>query len=101
MSAQKPLLLLTVSRNFPRILVGPLSLSFGDVQAATPNGHKVAIALEELKDLGEPVDYEVKPIDMSKLEQKEDWFLKVCCRLLRLDGVRRTLTCGFLLQDQS
>jgi glutathione S-transferase len=41
------------------------------------------MALEELKDLGEPVDYEVKSLSFSKNEQKEDWFLKVgCCPLL-------------------
>ena len=40
--------------------------------AATPNGWKISIALEEL---GLP--YTVKPISLSKLEQKEEWFLKV------------------------
>ncbi len=39
----------------------------------TPNGWKVSIALEELD-----LPYEVKPIDLSKLEQKEEWFLKIC-----------------------
>jgi glutathione S-transferase/GST-like protein len=36
----------------------------------TPNGWKVSIALEEM---GLP--YTVKPIDLRKNEQKEDWFL--------------------------
>ena len=38
----------------------------------TPNGWKVSIMLEET---GLP--YTVKPIDLSKLVQKEDWFLKL------------------------
>ena len=38
--------------------------------AATPNGWKVSIALEEL---GLP--YQVHPIRLEKLEQKEPWFL--------------------------
>jgi GST-like protein len=38
--------------------------------APTPNGWKVSIALEEL---GLP--YTVKPIDLGKLVQKEDWYL--------------------------
>jgi glutathione S-transferase/GST-like protein len=40
--------------------------------AATPNGHKVSIALEEL---GLP--YTVKVVNLSKLEQREPWFLKL------------------------
>lgn len=36
----------------------------------TPNGWKVSVALEEL---GLP--YQVRPIDLSKNEQKEEWFL--------------------------
>ena len=36
----------------------------------TPNGQKVRIMLEETG-----LDYEVKRIDLGKLEQKEDWFL--------------------------
>jgi len=39
----------------------------------TPNGWKASIMLEEL---GLP--YEVHPIRLDKLEQKEDWFLKIC-----------------------
>jgi GSH-dependent disulfide-bond oxidoreductase len=38
----------------------------------TPNGHKASVTLEEL---GLP--YEVKPIDLGKNQQKEDWFLKI------------------------
>ncbi|MBX3275715.1 MAG: glutathione S-transferase N-terminal domain-containing protein [Sandaracinaceae bacterium] len=38
--------------------------------AATPNGHKVSIALEELE-----LPYEVRAIDLSALEQREPWFL--------------------------
>lgn len=40
--------------------------------APTPNGWKISIALEEL---GLP--YEVRPIDLSALEQKEEWFLRL------------------------
>tara|TARA_B100000686_G_scaffold104414_1_gene111677 strand:- start:41003 stop:41659 length:657 start_codon:yes stop_codon:yes gene_type:complete len=40
--------------------------------AATPNGYKISIALEELG-----VDYKVKKINFSSGEQKEDWFLKI------------------------
>jgi GST-like protein len=40
--------------------------------AATPNGWKVSIALEEL---GLP--YTVRPIALGKLEQKEEWFLEI------------------------
>ncbi len=40
--------------------------------AATPNGYKVSIALEELQ-----LKYEVKKVELSKGTQKEDWFLKL------------------------
>jgi len=40
--------------------------------AATPNGWKISIALEEL---GLP--YTPKLLTLSKLEQKEEWFLKI------------------------
>jgi len=40
--------------------------------AATPNGRKISIALEEL---GLP--YEVRTIDLMEGEQKEDWFLEL------------------------
>lgn len=38
--------------------------------AATPNGHKISIALEEL---GLP--YRLQVVDLSQLEQKSTWFL--------------------------
>jgi glutathione S-transferase len=38
----------------------------------TPNGWKVSIALEELE-----MPYEVHPIDLTKLVQKEPWFLAI------------------------
>lgn len=38
--------------------------------AATPNGHKVSIALEELA-----LPYSMRVLDLGKAEQKEDWFL--------------------------
>jgi glutathione S-transferase len=38
----------------------------------TPNGWKASIMLEELG-----LDYEVKPVRLDKLEQKEDWFLRI------------------------
>lgn len=41
--------------------------------AATPNGHKVSVALEEM---GLP--YQVRAIDLMKGEQKEPWFLEIC-----------------------
>ncbi|MBV8972368.1 MAG: glutathione S-transferase N-terminal domain-containing protein [Sphingomonadaceae bacterium] len=41
--------------------------------AATPNGYKVSVALEEL---GLP--YEVRRIDLSAGEQKQPWFLDIC-----------------------
>ena len=40
--------------------------------AATPNGWKVSVALEEL---GLP--YTVRQISLGKLEQKEEWFLQI------------------------
>jgi GST-like protein len=40
--------------------------------AATPNGWKISIALEELA-----LPYSVRPIALSQLEQKEEWFLKI------------------------
>lgn len=40
--------------------------------AATPNGWKVSIALEEM---GLP--YNIHPIDLSKGEQKQEWYLKL------------------------
>ncbi len=40
--------------------------------AATPNGYKASIALEELE-----LPYTVHPVNLSKLEQKEEGFLKL------------------------
>jgi glutathione S-transferase len=40
--------------------------------AATPNGWKASIALEELH-----LPYTVRPIALTKNEQKEEWFLKI------------------------
>jgi glutathione S-transferase len=40
--------------------------------AATPNGWKISIALEEM---GLP--YTVRALSLSKLEQKEEWFLNI------------------------
>ncbi|WP_448581096.1 glutathione S-transferase family protein [Thermaurantiacus sp.] len=41
--------------------------------AATPNGHKVSVALEEMG-----LAYEVRALDLLKGEQKAEWFLKIC-----------------------
>ena len=38
--------------------------------AATPNGHKISIALEELR-----LPYEPRVLDLGRKEQKEPWFL--------------------------
>ncbi len=38
----------------------------------TPNGWKASIMLEEVG-----LDYQVKPIRLDKMEQKEDWFLRL------------------------
>lgn len=40
--------------------------------AATPNGHKVSIALEELD-----LPYLLRVLDLSKQEQKQPWFLAI------------------------
>lgn len=40
--------------------------------AATPNGWKVSIALEEMS-----LPYEVRVIDFATLEQKADWYVKL------------------------
>jgi GST-like protein len=40
--------------------------------AATPNGYKASIALEELE-----LPHTVHPVDLGKLEQKEEWFLRL------------------------
>ena len=40
--------------------------------AATPNGWKISIALEEMA-----LPYTLRLLTLSKLEQKEEWFLKI------------------------
>jgi GST-like protein len=40
--------------------------------APTPNGHKVSVALEEME-----LSYEVRPLNLGKLEQKEPGYLKL------------------------
>jgi GSH-dependent disulfide-bond oxidoreductase len=40
--------------------------------AATPNGHKISIALEELA-----LPYEMRVLDFTTAEQKEPWFLRI------------------------
>lgn len=40
--------------------------------AATPNGYKISIALEELE-----LPYELRVVDLAVGEQKEDWFLRL------------------------
>lgn len=40
--------------------------------AATPNGHKVSIALEELE-----LPYELHVVDLAAGEQRQDWFLRI------------------------
>lgn len=40
--------------------------------AATPNGHKVSITLEETG-----LDYQVHHLDLAAKEQKEDWYLEI------------------------
>jgi glutathione S-transferase/GST-like protein len=40
--------------------------------AATPNGHKISIALEELS-----LPYTLNVFDLSSRQQKEPWFLKI------------------------
>ena len=40
--------------------------------AATPNGHKASIVLEELA-----LPYEVRWLKLDQGEQKEDWYLRI------------------------
>lgn len=40
--------------------------------APTPNGHKVSIALEELR-----LEYELRVLGLREKQQKEDWFLAI------------------------
>ncbi|KAK4047195.1 Glutathione S-transferase 2 [Microbotryomycetes sp. JL221] len=42
----------------------------------TPNGLKITVALEELKEAGVAVEYTYHPIDISKNESKSDWYIK-------------------------
>ena len=44
--------------------------------AATTSGQKASILLEELK-AAYGVEYEVYPVNLSKNEQKEPWFLEI------------------------
>jgi GSH-dependent disulfide-bond oxidoreductase len=41
--------------------------------ARTPNGFKVSVALEEMA-----LEYETVKVTLSELEQKQDWFVKIC-----------------------
>jgi glutathione S-transferase len=40
--------------------------------AATPNGRKISIMLEEIE-----LPYEVHHLNLSEMQQKEDWYLKI------------------------
>ncbi|KAG8912756.1 glutathione S- transferase, nitrogen catabolite repression regulator [Tulasnella sp. 418] len=44
--------------------------------AATPNGFKVSILLEELKALGK-LDYDIRALSFQKNEQKEPWYIEI------------------------
>ncbi|KAJ3071506.1 hypothetical protein HDU98_005215 [Podochytrium sp. JEL0797] len=52
----------------------PMSITLYTV--GTPNGHKVSIALEELK-ARTGLQYNVHNISFATNEQKEEWFLKI------------------------
>jgi GST-like protein len=43
----------------------------------TPNGHKVTLLLEELVELGQPLDYRIVPLDIGKGAQFEPDYLKI------------------------
>lgn len=43
----------------------------------SPNGLKTAVLLEEIKAAYPDFEYDVRAIDMTKDEQKSDWFLKI------------------------
>jgi len=45
--------------------------------AATPNGWKISVMMEELRLAGVDIEYTVKMIDMGKGDQFTDWFKKV------------------------
>ncbi|KAI8606938.1 thioredoxin-like protein, partial [Chytriomyces sp. MP71] len=56
--------------------VNPKAFDITLYLAGTPNGKKASIALEELaRHYG--VTYKIHPIDFSKTEQKEEWFLQI------------------------
>ena len=40
--------------------------------AGMPNGQKISITLEELR-----LKHETHPISISKIKQKEDWYLQI------------------------
>ncbi|KAJ3804851.1 glutathione S-transferase C-terminal-like protein [Lentinula lateritia] len=44
--------------------------------APTPNGFKVAVFLEELRNVYD-FDYEVRPVNVAKGEQKDPWFIAI------------------------
>ena len=43
----------------------------------TPNGHKITLLLEELAELGQPLAYTIKPVDIGKGAQFEPAFLAI------------------------
>jgi GSH-dependent disulfide-bond oxidoreductase len=43
----------------------------------TPNGHKVTLLLEELVDAGQPLAYDIKPVNIGTGEQFEPGFLAI------------------------
>ena len=43
----------------------------------TPNGHKVTLLLEELAELGEGLEYAIKPVDIGKGDQFKPEFLAI------------------------
>ncbi|KAK4050890.1 Glutathione S-transferase 2 [Microbotryomycetes sp. JL201] len=42
----------------------------------TPNGLKISVALEELKEAGVPVSWTYHPINIGKGESKSEWFIR-------------------------
>jgi GSH-dependent disulfide-bond oxidoreductase len=43
----------------------------------TPNGHKVTLLLEELRDAGAPLEYTIKPVDIGKGDQFRPDYLAI------------------------
>jgi GSH-dependent disulfide-bond oxidoreductase len=43
----------------------------------TPNGHKVTLLLEELRDAGAPLDYTIKPVNIGKGDQFKPDYLAI------------------------